>query len=75
MEAKRLAVAKIKATEAPFNFYERDKEEQMKKNNKLNYLHSLVNLHHLELEKFHIKFLFLYINKWLMKPFMKERNV
>jgi hypothetical protein len=31
MEAKRLAVAKIKATEAPFNFYERDKEEQMKK--------------------------------------------
>jgi len=31
LEAKRLAVAKIKATEAPFNFYERDKEEQMKK--------------------------------------------
>jgi|688.fasta_scaffold348822_2 hypothetical protein len=31
MEAKKLAVAKIKATEAPFNFYERDKEDQMKK--------------------------------------------
>jgi hypothetical protein len=30
-EAKRLAVAKIKATEAPFKFYERDMKATKKK--------------------------------------------